>query len=153
MQISPNIDKSVSTIIITQKMIKSLSREDNETFREFISRGLGGAEIISIKRISKGSGYPSFSYKVEYIPVDNEEDSESIVTPATPAVTSTTPTMETSQNDSKSDTIIDYIMQQIKNNKEKQIQNAQMEYTTKQQEAEKIVKDLEDFIKKNTNNA
>lgn len=57
----------------------------------------------------------------------------------------------TSRNDKdeENDPIIDYILQQIKQNKDKQIQDEQAAYAYRQQQAEDLVKDIEEYLKKN----
>lgn len=81
-----------------------------------------------------------------------DEDDEVVPTTATGATTpinTTTPTGSDDKEEEERDPIIDYILQQIEQNKQKQIQVAQADYAQREQDAQKIVSDIEDFIKKN----
>ncbi len=61
------------------------------------------------------------------------------------------PTMNNQDNSSADDSMMDYILQQIKQNRDKQKQEDQNVFAYRQQQADKIVKDIEDYIKQNKN--
>jgi len=71
--------------------------------------------------------------------------------PAIPVANSTTAPNPNEDKKDKSDPMIEFILQQMQKNKDKQIQDAQMDYAYRQQQANKIVADIEDYIKKNSN--
>ena len=80
-----------------------------------------------------------------------DEDDEvvpAVTTGATSPISTTTPTGIDDNDEDDKDPILDYILQQIEQNKQKQIQNAQADYVQREQDAQKIVSDIEDFIKK-----
>lgn len=82
-----------------------------------------------------------------------EEDVETSIPSTTPIGNSST-TISITDNQSEDgkdepDPMIEYILQEIEKNKDKQIQDAQMDYAYRQQQANKIVADIEDYIKKN----
>lgn len=62
---------------------------------------------------------------------------------------SSTNTDENSKDEDK-DPMIDYILQQLKQHNSKQQQQNQLEYAAKQQQADKIIKDIEEYIKNNS---
>jgi hypothetical protein len=62
---------------------------------------------------------------------------------------SSTNTDENNKDEDK-DPMIDYILQQLKQHNSKQQQQNQLEYTAKQQQADKIIKDIEEYIKNNS---
>ena len=81
-----------------------------------------------------------------------EEDEE--IVPTVPTGTTTpmntaTPTGSDDDKEDDKDPLLDYILQQIEQNKQKQIQTAQADYAQREQDAQKIVSDIEEFIKKN----
>lgn len=81
-----------------------------------------------------------------------DEDDEvvpAVTTGTTSPINTTTPTGIDDNDEDDKDPILDYILQQIEQNKQKQIQNAQADYVQREQDAQKIVSDIEDFIKKN----
>lgn len=81
-----------------------------------------------------------------------DEDDEvvpTVTTGTTSPISTTTPTGIDDNDEDDKDPILDYILQQIEQNKQKQIQNAQADYVQREQDAQKIVSDIEDFIKKN----
>ena len=88
-----------------------------------------------------------------------EEDAETMTPSTTPTGNNgTNPVLTLSkapnpaeENKDEPDPMIEYILQQMQKNKEKQIQDAQMDYAYRQQQANKIVADIEDYIKKNSN--
>lgn len=93
-----------------------------------------------------------------------EEDAETMIPSVTPTGnngTNSTSTVSTTNpivapnpsedNKDKPDPMIEFILQQMQKNKDKQIQDAQMDYAYRQQQANKIVADIEDYIKKNSN--
>lgn len=93
-----------------------------------------------------------------------EEDAETMIPSATPtgnngtnampAATTANPTVAPNPSEDekdKPDPMIEFILQQMQKNKDKQIQDAQMDYAYRQQQANKIVADIEDYIKKNSN--
>lgn len=147
-------------IVVTPKMIRMFKRHttspENESFKDFLSRGLNGATIVGFKRMPTRTGLPG-SYKVRYIPV--EEDAESIIPTMTSSsnnsTTSTAPiinsTTNNDQNNQDDDAMMTYILQQIKQNRDKQKQEDQNVFAYRQQQADKIVKDIEDYIKQNKN--
>jgi hypothetical protein len=81
------------------------------------------------------------------------DEDEQITPPMPTGVTSpiktTTPTGTEEDKDEETDPLMDYILQQIEQNKQKQIQTAQADYAQREQDAQKIVSDIEEFIKKN----
>lgn len=84
-----------------------------------------------------------------------EEDAETVSTVTPTGNNGTAPVGATSltQNEEEKDEpdpMIEYILQQMQQNKDKQMQDAQADYLYRQQQAEKIVKDIEDYIKQNT---
>lgn len=90
-----------------------------------------------------------------------EEDVETTIPSATPTSNNGTnvvpaanpvavPNLNEDEKD-KPDPMIEFILQQMQKNKDKQIQDAQMDYAYRQQQANKIVADIEDYIKKNSN--
>lgn len=90
--------------------------------------------------------------------VDNDdkkdEDAETVSTVTPTGNNGTAPVGATSltQDEEKKDEpdpMIEYILQQMQQNKDKQMQDAQADYLYRQQQAEKIVKDIEDYIAKN----
>lgn len=81
-----------------------------------------------------------------------EEDEEIVPTVPTGTTTpmnTTTPTGSDDDKEDDKDPLLDYILQQIEQNKQKQIQTAQADYVQREQDAQKIVSDIEEFIKKN----
>ena len=81
-----------------------------------------------------------------------EEDEEIVPTVPTGTTTpmnTTTPTGSDDDKEDDKDPLLDYILQQIEQNKQKQIQAAQADYVQREQDAQKIVSDIEEFIKKN----
>lgn len=81
-----------------------------------------------------------------------EEDEEIVPTVPTGTTTpmnTTTPTGSDDDKEDDKDPLLDYILQQIEQNKQKQIQTAQADYAQREQDAQKIVSDIEEFIKKN----
>ena len=85
-----------------------------------------------------------------------EEDEEIVPTVPTGTTTPMNTTTPTGSDDDKEDDkeddkdpLLDYIFQQIEQNKQKQIQTAQADYVQREQDAQKIVSDIEEFIKKN----
>lgn len=81
------------------------------------------------------------------IKIKKEEDAESIVT----SIPSATPT---EINDEKKDNELDnatleYILQEIKKNKDKQVQDAQADFAYRQQQAQQIVTNIENYLKNN----
>lgn len=62
---------------------------------------------------------------------------------------SSTNTDENNKDEDK-DPMIDYILQQLKQHNSKQQQQNQLEYAAKQQQADKIIKDIEEYIKNNS---
>jgi hypothetical protein len=83
-----------------------------------------------------------------------EEDDETSLNTQTPTgnngtVPATTNQTTETDNEDESDPMIEYILQQIQQNKDKQIQDAQFDYAYRQQQAEKIVNDIEEYIKQN----
>ena len=81
-----------------------------------------------------------------------EEDDEVVPTVSTGTTTpinTATPVGSDEDEDDDSDPLLDYILQQIEQNKQKQIQTAQADYAQREQDAQKIVSDIEEFIKKN----
>ena len=81
-----------------------------------------------------------------------EEDEEIVPTVPTGTTTpmnTTTPTGSDDDKEEDKDPLLDYILQQIEQNKQKQIQAAQADYVQREQDAQKIVSDIEEFIKKN----
>jgi hypothetical protein len=54
------------------------------------------------------------------------------------------------EDDQKDNPTLDYIIQQIEENKDKQVQDAQADYLYRQQQAQKIVDDIKDFLRKNS---
>ena len=81
-----------------------------------------------------------------------DEDDEvipAVTAGTTSPINTTTPTGIDDNDEDDKDPILDYILQQIEQNKQKQIQNAQADYVQREQDAQKIVSDIEDFIKKN----
>lgn len=148
-------------IVVTPKMIRMFKRHtkgpENESFKDFLSRGLNGATIVSFKRMPTRTGLAG-SYKVRYIPV--EEDAESIIPNATSSsnnsTSSTTPvilnqTTNNQDNNQDNDAMMTYILQQIKQNRDKQKQEDQSVFAYRQQQADKIVNDIEEYIKQNKN--
>lgn len=91
-----------------------------------------------------------------------EENAETILPASQSATVQTTPILPTgvtsgNNNDSKdnkdpkSDPIIAYIIQQIEKNKEQQLKDAQTDFAYRQQQANQIVSDIENYLKQNTN--
>lgn len=85
-----------------------------------------------------------------------EEDDETSLNTQTPTGDNGTVPVTTNQttetdNEDESDPMIEYILQQIQQNKDKQIQDAQADYAYRQQQAQKIVNDIEEYIKQNKN--
>lgn len=81
---------------------------------------------------------------------EDEEIVPTIPTGTTTPIKTTTPTgSEDDKEDEDTDPLMDYILQQIEQNKQKQIQTAQADYVQREQDAQKIVSDIEEFIKKN----
>ena len=85
---------------------------------------------------------------------DEEEDAESIVTNVPSATTPATTPILGNQNQQNtgnddSDPMIEYILQQIKQNRDKQKQEDQTAFAYRQQQADKIVADIENYIKQN----
>lgn len=83
-----------------------------------------------------------------------EEDDETSLNTQTPTGNNgTVPATinQTAETDNKDepDPMIEYILQQIQQNKDKQIQDAQADYAYRQQQAQKIVNDIEEYIKQN----
>lgn len=78
---------------------------------------------------------------------DKEEDAESVVT-TTPSITPTDST-EQNKDDEFDNATLEYILQQIKKNKDKQVQDAQADFAYRQQQAQQIVTDIEDYLKNN----
>lgn len=72
-------------------------------------------------------------------------------TSAVPAANPTVAPNPSEDEKDKPDPMIEFILQQMQKNKDKQIQDAQMDYAYRQQQANKIVADIEDYIKKNSN--
>ena len=72
-------------------------------------------------------------------------------TPAVPAANPIVAPNSSEDEKDKPDPMIEFILQQMQKNKDKQIQDAQMDYAYRQQQANKIVADIEDYIKKNSN--
>lgn len=71
--------------------------------------------------------------------------------PATPVANPAVAPNPAEDKKDEPDPMIDFILRQIQKNKDKQIQDAQMDYAYRQQQANKIVADIEDYIKKNSN--
>ena len=150
-------DGQYKEIVVTQKMIRMFKRHtkgpEDESFKDFLSRGLNGATIVGFKRMPTRTGLAG-SYKVRYIPV--EEDAEAVVyttdNNSMPFSTSGTPNPNANNSiNNANDAMMTYIMQQIKQNRDKQKQEDQSIFMHRQQQADKIVKDIEDYIKKNKN--
>ena len=88
--------------------------------------------------------------KLTRIIADEDDEVIPAVTAGTTSpINTTTPTGIDDNDEDDKDPILDYILQQIEQNKQKQIQNAQADYVQREQDAQKIVSDIEDFIKKN----
>lgn len=149
-------------IVVTPKMIRMFKRHakgpENESFKDFLSRGLNGATIVGFKRMPTRTGLAG-SYKVRYVPV--EEDAESIIpnassssnnlTPSTTSVILNQTTNNNQDNNQDNDAMMTYILQQIKQNRDKQKQEDQSVFAYRQQQADKIVNDIEEYIKQNKN--
>ena len=80
---------------------------------------------------------------------EDEEIVPTIPTGTTTPIKTTTPTGSEDDKEDDNDPLMDYILQQIEQNKQKQIQTAQADYVQREQDAQKIVSDIEEFIKKN----
>lgn len=80
---------------------------------------------------------------------EDEEMTSPMPTGTTIPINTTTPTGSEEDKKEDNDPILDYILQQIEQNKQKQIQTAQADYAQREQDAQKIVSDIEEFIKKN----
>ena len=85
----------------------------------------------------------------KFIADEDDEVAPAVATGTTTPMNTTTPTGSEDKEEDDRDPIIDYILQQIEQNKQKQIQVAQADYAQREQDAQKIVSDIEDFIKKN----
>ena len=83
------------------------------------------------------------------IAAEDEQVAPSMPTGVTSPIKTTTPTGTEEDKDEETDPLMDYILQQIEQNKQKQIQTAQADYAQREQDAQKIVSDIEEFIKKN----
>lgn len=85
-----------------------------------------------------------------------EEDDETSLNTQTPTGNNGTVPVtpnQTTETDNKddSDPMIEYILQQVQKNKDKQIKDAQADYAYRQNQAQQIVKDIEEYIKQNKN--
>lgn len=86
---------------------------------------------------------------------DEDAETPGTITPtgiSTSSTTIPTSSINTTNSDDKNekDPMIEYILQELQKNKEKQVQDAQMDFAYRQQQADQIVKDIEDYIQKNT---
>jgi hypothetical protein len=87
-----------------------------------------------------------------------EEDDETTLNTQTPtgdngtepAPAATAPNPTEDDKNEEPDPMIEYILQQIQQNKEKQLQDAQADYAYRQHQAQQIVSDIEDYIKQNS---
>lgn len=85
---------------------------------------------------------------------EDEENNISTINGNTQNTSSTSattlPIENKDEDDDENDPTINYILQQIKQHNANQQQQDQMEFAVKQQQADKIIKDIEEYIKNNS---
>lgn len=85
---------------------------------------------------------------------EDEENNISTINGNTQNASSTSattlPIENKDEDDDENDPTINYILQQIKQHNANQQQQDQMEFAVKQQQADKIIKDIEEYIKNNS---
>lgn len=118
------------------------------------------AEILADAAIDAAAGYAADKTVDAVLDDDKEEDAEEM-TPGT-----ATPTGVNTQNpqqaqgivavapeekeEERPDPLVDQVIKLVQQYKDKQVSDAQMDYAYRQNQANKIVSDIEEFIKNNT---
>lgn len=115
------------------------------------------ATILADAAVDAAAGYVADKAVDSVLGDDSEEDAEEM-TPGTATPTGTTNIQPAEgavpsipeEKDEESDPLVDQVIKLIQQYKDKQVSDAQMDYVYRQNQANKIVSDIEEFIKNNT---
>jgi hypothetical protein len=116
------------------------------------------AAILADAAVDAAAGYAADKAVDSVLEDDKEEDAEEMTpgtTTPTGTATNTQPPAGTvptapEEKDEEPDPLVDQVIKLVQQYKDKQVSDAQMDYAYRQNQANKIVSDIEEFIKNNT---